>query len=100
MGLTNNYRLFGRYAFRKHSPMQEGRRAIINASLWDVMCTGLARYTEDDVADNEAGLLTGYYRLLDDPEFDQAITLGTNQTSRVRRRFEMTAEMLQEVFGD
>ena len=43
-GLMNNLGLFDRYAFRKHTSDQEGRRGFINASLWDVMCTGLARY--------------------------------------------------------
>ena len=41
--LGNNLHLFDRHAFRKHFPKQENRN-VINASLWDVMSTGLSRY--------------------------------------------------------
>ena len=99
-GLTNNYNLFGRYAFRKHTSAQEGRRSFINASLWDVMSTGLTVYDDDAMKANKASLLSAFYRLLKDPEFDDAITLGTNQTNRVKQRFEMANQMLHEVFND
>ena len=99
-GLSNNNLLFGRYAFRKHSSQQEGRRGFINASLWDVMCTGLSKYPEDIVKANKPDLLATFYDLLDDEDFNNAITLGTNQTNRVRQRFEMANGMFQEVLGD
>ena len=99
-GLSNNNLLFGRYAFRKHTSQQEGRRSFINASLWDVMCTGLSRYEEDTVNANKAELLAKFYGLLDDEEFNSAITLGTNQTNRVKQRFEMANGMFREVLGD
>ena len=100
VGLTNNYEIFGRYAFRKHTSDQEGRRGFINASLWDVMCTGLSAYDEGIVKEKRSSLLTAFYGLLDDVEFNDAITLGTNQVIRVKRRFEMANEMFREVFGD
>ena len=99
-GLENNLSLFNRYAFRKHSRRQEGQRRPINASLWDVMCTGLARYDADAVRAKKKALLSAFYRLLENEEFNDAITLGTNQTNRVRARFEMADEMFLEVFGD
>lgn len=99
-GLTNNLNLFGRYAFRKHASDQEGRRGFINASLWDVMSTGLAKYDEDTVRKNETALLVEFYDLLDDADFNDAITLGTNQANRVKQRFEMANQMFREVFGD
>lgn len=98
-GLKNNLKLFGQYAFRKHTKEREGRRAPINASLWDVMCTGLARYGGKEVKSKEAAFQAAFYNLLEDEEFDDAISLGTNQTNKVKRRFEMTNEMIQEVFG-
>ncbi len=99
LGLTNNNNLFGRYAFRKHTAGQEGRRGFINASLWDVMCTGLAEYKEDRVVAKETALLSAFYRLLEDKDFNDAITLGTNQANRVKRRFELAGDMFREVFG-
>ena len=47
-GLTNNYRVFGKHAFRKHVKGQDDR-SVLNASLWDVMTTGLSRYAEQVV---------------------------------------------------
>lgn len=102
-GLANNHNLFGRYAFRKHTEEtieQEGRRSFINASLWDVMSTGLARYDGQTVEANKRALRSSFYRLLTNEEFNDAITLGTNQTNRVQQRFEMATEMFREVFGD
>ena len=99
-GLTNNVNLFGQYAFRKHTEEREGRRAPINASLWDVMCTGLARYEINAVKDRKIALLSAFYHLLEDKEFKDAISLGTNQTNKVRRRFEMANDMFREVLGD
>ena len=99
-GLRNNLTLFGRYAFRKHTRPQEGRRSPINASLWDVMCTGLARYDARSVESQKNHLLEAFYRLLDDEEFDDAISLGTNQAIKVNRRFEMTIGMFREVLDD
>ena len=99
-GLANNRILFGRYAFRKHTAAQEGRRGSINASLWDVMCTGLGRYEENTVKANESALLSAFYRLLEDDVFNTAITLGTNQANRVQQRFVLANDMLREVFGD
>lgn len=98
-GLKNNMELFGQYAFRKHTMEREGRRAPINASLWDVMCTGLARYGADAVKSKESALQAAFYSLLEDKEFDDAISLGTNQTNKVKLRFEMANEMFQEVLG-
>ncbi len=41
INLVNNYRIFGAHAFRKHTKFQE-YRSVLNASLWDVMSTGLS----------------------------------------------------------
>ena len=99
IGLANNQNVFGPYAFRKHTEAREGRRSPINASLWDVMCTGLSRYEVDAVAAQKTAFQSAFYRLLKEEEFYDAISLGTNQTNKVKRRFEMANEMFQEVFG-
>lgn len=98
-GLTNNLTLFGRYAFRKHTQEQDGRRAPINASLWDVMCLGLARYDVSVVESRESDFKRAFYNLLKGEEFEDAISLGTNQTIKVKRRFEMANEIFREVLG-
>ena len=90
-GLANNLTLFNRHAFRKHEPGQEGR-SVLNASLWDVMSTGLSHYTEAQVKTCAVPLREAVYRLLEDEEFNAAITIGTNDTKKVRCRFEMTCK--------
>ena len=96
VGLENNRALFGRHAFRKHTEDQEYRN-IINASLWDVMVTGLSRYEHSVVAARAASLRMAFYELLEDGEFNDAITFGTNQVNKVERRFKLTERMFREV---
>ena len=97
--LKNNLSIFGRHAFRKRRPGVK-KRSVINASLWDVMATGLSRYEPHHVGDESAALKTEFLRLLEDEGFSNAITYATNDEKRVGIRFEMTQAMLKEVLGD
>ena len=98
-GLKNNIHVFGRHAFRKHTHKDQPR-SVFNASLWDVMTTGLSRYPEHIVEARVDELLKAFYRLLDDFRFVESITLGTNQVNRVATRFSMIGKLLSEVLGD
>lgn len=96
--LKNNLIVFDKHAFRKSvSGRQE--RSVFNASLWDVMSTGLSRYSEHIVEAQSETLRAAFLSLLADKEFDNAITLGTSQVKKVEDRFNMANKMLQEVFG-
>ncbi len=97
-GLTNNLKVFGRHAFRKHTEFQEHRN-VINASLWDVMSTGLSRYEPKLIESQVHKLRSAFFYLMKDDEFISAITYGTNDTRRVTTRFKAVHEMLKEVFG-
>lgn len=97
--LLNNHTLFERHAFRKHTADQASR-SILNASLWDVMSTGLARYSEDVVSEKADDLRAAFYNLLADTEFNDAITYGPNSAKKVKKRFEMADKMFREVLGD
>ncbi len=96
--LENNFILFERQAFRKHEPEQL-RRGIINASFWDVMSTGLSRYTQDHVRAHAEHLRGTVYELLRDNDFNTAITYGPNDARKVKMRFRMTRDAFQEVLG-
>lgn len=98
LSMDNNFHLFGRHAFRRHVPLQD-RRGVLNASLWDVMSTGLSRYSSEDVERNSGAMREALYGLMEDREFVDVITRGTNNPDRVRRRFAMAEEMFQGVFG-
>lgn len=97
-GLSNNCFLFKRHAFRKHTPDQE-RRSVLNASLWDVMSTGLSRYAEDRVRTCAIPLRCAVYELLKDENFNIAISYGPNDSRKVRTRFQMSREKFREILG-
>ena len=96
--LTNNFMLFNRHAFRKHEPEQE-RRGVLNASFWDVMSTGLSRYAEDQVQACTEALRSAIYDLLNDEDFNTAITYGPNDARKVKTRFRMAREVFEEVLS-
>ena len=98
-GLENNFSLFGRHAFRKHTRGQESR-GVLNASLWDVMSTGLSRYSREQVDSSADALREAFHGLLADEEFNTAITYGPNGPRKVRHRFEAAHGMMKEVLDD
>ncbi|MDE2976519.1 MAG: DUF262 domain-containing protein [Acidobacteriota bacterium] len=93
--LTNNHMLFQKQAFRKHEPDQD-RRGIINASLWDVMSTGLAPYEVMHLLERAETFRDAFFDLLRDEQFNEAITYGPNDARKVRRRFRMARRIFQE----
>ena len=96
--LSNNLHLFGKHAFRKHKQAQDSR-SVLNASLWDVMSTGLSRHTEPVVKYHADSLKDAFFRLMEDEQFIDAITYGPDDPKKVGRRFAAVSAMLQEVFG-
>ena len=97
-GLRNNFTLFGNHAFRKHVPGQV-RRNVINASLWDVMSTTLSHFTTDDIVIHAEEYRSAIFELFNDPDFNDAITIGTNSTVKVRTRFERVQELTEEILN-
>jgi len=63
------------------------------------MSTGLSCYSETLIEARAGDLQAAFYTLMADESFNEAISLGTNQVSRVRTRFELTNYMLREVLG-
>ena len=97
-GITNNFMLLGRHAFRKHEPGQK-RRGVLNASLWDVMSTGLSRYDQDLVQARAEPLRHAFYDLLKNDDFNTAITYGPNDAKKVETRFRLARTVFEEHLG-
>ncbi len=97
-GLDNNLTVFERHAFRKYAPGQE-RRSVLNASLWDVMSTGLARYAEHTIVTKKSQLRSAMQELLYDDDFVTSITYATNDRKRVMHRFARTRAVLKDTLG-
>ena len=98
-GLVNNFSLFGRHSFRRFESLDQSYRSVLNASLWDVMSTGLSRYPESHVQASAGGLHARIKSLLENEEFVDAITLSTNNTNRVNVRFKLSGQAIGEVLG-
>ena len=96
--LNNNLSLFGKYAFRRHEPGQN-TRGVLNASLWDVMSTGLSRYSPEVVQQKSDHALGAFYELMGDDGFVDTITRGPSSPNQVKRRFTMAERMFKGVFG-
>ena len=96
--LQNNHWLFGKHAFRKHKREQEHRN-VLNASLWDVMSTGLSHYLPHIIQERSTKLQDRFYCLMKDEEFMDSITKSPNSAKQVNLRFVIAKEMLEEVFG-
>lgn len=96
--LNNNYFVFGRHAFRKYNEGQD-YRSVINASLWDVMSTGLSHYPEQMVEVYADELRDAFSLLMLDDDFIKAISYGPNDMKKVRYRFAAADMMFEEVFG-
>lgn len=99
IALQNNLTLFGEHSFRKHRP-NPSRRSRVNASLWDVMSTGLAKVTEATLLSKHDQFKDAFYNLLDNGEFNDAITFSVNSNHKVQKRFELANKMFSEVFHD
>lgn len=96
--LQNNLDVFGKHAFRKHKRSDQPR-SVLNASLYDVMITGLSRVDEGTVAAKTEQLRRCFYARMDNERFIKSITYGPNSPKEVRTRFEIAEQMFREVFG-
>lgn len=96
--LTNNFYLFKEHAFRRHERYQEGRN-ILNASLWDVMSTGLSRYHPDYISEQSDNIKDGFYNLMKEEAFVDSITKSPNTPKQVKLRFQLSRKMFEEVLG-
>lgn len=94
--LANNFQLFGKYAFRRHTRNQSVR-GVFSAALWDVMSTGLSRYSENLVKERSETLKDAFYNLMENAAFEDTIIQSTQHIRRVKTRFAMTRAMFQEV---
>ena len=73
------------------------RRSVINASLFDVFSVLMTDYERDIIIENSDKIKNIFYDLMDDEQFVQAITRGTNDQRRVKTRFSMVLEAFQEI---
>jgi hypothetical protein len=92
-------RIFGRYAFRKYYGSNR-RLSPINKALFESMSCALAGLSEDE-AEKVEGIqqvaLQAYAQLNNDLDFSAAISQGTGDPIRVRRRFARMENMFRTI---
>jgi hypothetical protein len=96
-----NFLIFGRHAFRKSladiAKHKWADRTILNIALFDVCSVLLAPLDEKFVKDHSGQLLEKIGGLLNNNDFFQAISYGTNGLTQVRTRFKIMKENIAEV---
>lgn len=96
--MVDCYRLFGDQAFRKQ---KRGitRRSPINRALFEVWSASVEALSPADVQQLEtksAELRARFVTLLEDSDFEAAITYGTGDPRKVRMRFSKIEEIIRE----
>lgn len=99
--MRGNHDLFGDHAFRKSLAEREdpARRTPINVSLFDVLSYACARIPARTLRRHADDIRTRVCALLDDDDFLDAITYGTNSTLKVLGRFEAAKIVLEEFWS-
>jgi len=97
------YEIFGTDAFRKRF-RQDASRLPINKALFESWSVSLSSLTNDQIQtliERKEQLKEGFIRLMNDrevkPEFESAISQGTGDTRKVKRRFSAIEQLIQEV---
>ena len=91
--------IFGEHAFRKLFRGQY-RRLPVNKALFEAESVGLAKMTPAEVLTlrkRQDEVRDRLMDLMEDPQFQQAISVATGDVVKVRRRFSTIEEMLREV---
>lgn len=96
------YRIFGHDAFRKRYDEEHGRKPV-NKSLfeaWSVNLDALSDEQIDIVVSRASDVKKRFIALMNNRDFDQAVSQGTGDISKVLRRFGAIEELLLEVILD
>lgn len=91
-----NFAIFGKHAFRKHSTYFE-KRNVINVALFDVFSVLLSNLYEMPSDAEKRAIRECFYKLLRNPHFHDAISLGTNASVKVKTRFKIAREELSPI---
>ena len=96
-----NYSLFGKHAFRKSlaelTKYRWPARTVLNVALFDVCSVLLANYEKSFVLEHSDQFLEKIAGLINDYNFFNAISYGTNGLTQVRTRFSLMKEAIAEI---
>lgn len=93
--------IFDKDAFRKRYKEKEQRKPI-NKALFETWSVNLNRLSDQELAilvQRGAMVRSRFIELMNDREFDGAISQGTGDVTKVRRRFNRVEQLLQEIIA-
>jgi len=103
--MTTAYKIFGKDAFRKRYKL-DASRSLVNKALFESWSVNLSNLNDREVQiliERQEQLREGFLRLMNDrevePRFDSAISQGTGDTRKVKRRFSAIKQLIQEVLA-
>ncbi|MFH9734108.1 DUF262 domain-containing protein [Streptomyces sp. NPDC017260] len=92
--------IFGHHAFRKYRRNQQ-RKSPINKALFETVAVNLASLADNDrEALRRTDALGAFAELMEDAEFERAISVGTGDARKVRKRFDAVKELLETVLNE
>jgi hypothetical protein len=93
--------IFGRDAFRKRY-LFDAARLPVNKALFETWAVNLAQLSIqqfDKLKENRENLVNRFLGLVNSREFNEAISQGTGDKSKVRTRFSKIAKIIEEALG-
>lgn len=96
--MISSIAIFGEYAFRKRRPEAPAHRLPVNKALFEAIAVNLARLSEKDVGriiNRRQVVEKQFIDLMDDGAFFTAISVGTGDIEKVRRRFGVVRELFE-----
>ena len=93
-----SFRIFGNDAFRKRYHRKDKRRPI-NKALFEAWSVGLAHRSDDELGilvDRRRKVIDQFISLMNDQEFDTAISFSTGIPAKIRTRFRAIDELIEE----
>jgi uncharacterized protein with ParB-like and HNH nuclease domain len=96
------YEIFDKYAFRKRYKL-EGNRSPINKPLFEAWSVNFCQLSDEKIQmliERKDLLIGKFIVLMNDRDFDNAISQGTADVRKVRTRFEKIRDLIVEVLND
>lgn len=96
------YRIFGNDAFRKRYSVDDYRNPI-NRALFETVAVNLARLSARQrqcLVEKRQAVTQRLRELMHESEFDIAVSVGTSDPKKIRRRFLRVGEVFEEIVSD
>ena len=95
--------IFRQHTFRKQYMLNQARKNPINKALFEAWSVGIGRLSPDErrlLVQRRDAVVKKSIELLGDRDFEKAVSVGTQDVSKVRKRFENVERALKDVLSE